>query len=74
MVMSRELLMKERIRSFWEQILSYMKSFYFEINRGPIEENSLPLMCITFSAFWLRHWSCVAQLVIFFSSGCLLVI
>ena len=67
----KELLLKERIRSLWEQILSFKRSSHFEkgwyLKRISAWSSSLPLWCVTFSAFWLRHWRYVnvAFLVIF---------
>ena len=61
----KELLLKERIRSLWEQILSFKRSAYFgkgtQLKIISACSSSLPLMCVTFSAFWLRHWSCLLK-------------
>ena len=44
----------------WEQILSFKRSSHFEKGRNwkgiTAWSSSLPLMYVTFSAFWLRHW------------------
>ena len=55
----KELLLKERIRSLWEQTLSCKRSSHFEkgtqLKRITACFSSLPLMCVTFSVFWLHH-------------------
>ena len=55
----KELLLKERIRSLREQILSFKKKFPYwkgmQLKRITAWSGSLPLMCLTFSALWLRH-------------------
>ena len=54
----KELLLKERISSLWEQILSFKKSSYFEkgtqLTRIYARSSSFTLMCVTFSAFRLQ--------------------
>ena len=48
----KELHSKERIRSLWEQILSFKRSSHFEngaqLKRITARSSSLPLMCVTF--------------------------
>ena len=55
----QDLLLKEKIRSLSEQSLSFKRSSHFEKGRNSRESllkySSLPLMRVTFSAFWLRH-------------------
>ena len=48
----KELLLKERIRSLWERILSFKRSAYFgkgtQLKIISACSSSLPLMCVTF--------------------------
>ena len=51
----KELLLKERIRSLWEQILYFKRSSHFEKGhnwREPLLDPVDSLWC----GFWLRHW------------------
>ena len=50
----KELLLKERICSLWEQIISFKRSSHFEKGcncRELLLDTVVPLMCVTFSGF-----------------------
>ena len=55
----KQLHLAERIRSLWEQILSFKSSFHFERERNrrePLLDPTLSHFDVrNFSAFWLRH-------------------